>query len=164
MFAFVGIEAGTGVLTIRYRPGIGGSSSITVKATDTLGKSVAATFQVVVSLADTFAHWSNAIGGANLLGYAFCSKSPSGYDVAGLPKIKIQGNARVVSHLKPRWATDLTYQYEMSQDMVTWIPAIPDVHFHEFSKDLPNASRQSDFVLLVNWPKAFMRVRTSLAN
>ena len=165
MFAFVGIEAGTGVLTIRYRPGIGGSSSITVKATDTLGKSVAATFQVLVSLADTFAHWSNANGGGgNLLGYAFCSKSQSGYDVAGLPKIKIQGKARVVSHLKPRWATDMTYQYEMSQDMVTWIPAIPDVHFHEFSKDLPNATRQSDFVLLVNWPKAFMRVRTSLAN
>ena len=167
MFAFVGIEAGTGVLTVRYRPGISGSSNVTVQATDTLGKAVTATFQVLVSLADTFIHWSNANaggGGNNLLRYAFASKSQTGDDVAGLPKIKIQGKARVVSHLKPRWTTDLTYQYEMSQDMVTWIPAIPDVHFHEFSKDLPNAVRQTDCVLLVNWPKAFMRVRTSLTN
>ena len=164
MFAFVGIEAGTGKLTIKYRPGITGASSITVKASDTLGKSVSSTFQVLVSLADTFSHWSNASGGSSLLGYAFGSNGQAGGNAGGLPRIKIQGKSRVVSHLKPMWATDLAYQYEMSQDMVTWIPAIPDVHYHEFSKDLPNAIRQSDCVLLVNWPAAFVRVRANLSN
>ena len=166
MFAFAGIETGTGVLTIRYRPGIAGVSNITVKATDTLGKSVSSTFQVSVSLSDTFSRWSNANGASagGLLNYAFGSNSQTGGNVVGLPKVKIQGKAKVVSHLKPRWATDLAYQYEVSQDMVTWIPAIPEVHYHEFSKDLPNAIRQSDCVLLVNWPKAFMRVRATLTN
>ncbi len=164
LFSFVGIEVGTGKLTIKYRPGIAGSSSITVKAADTLGKSISATFQVLVSLSDTFSHWSNTSGGGSLLNYAFCSNGQTGGYSSGLPKIKIQGKSRVVTHLKPMWATDLTYQYEMSQDMVTWIPAIPGIHYHEFSKDLPNAIRQSDCVLLVNWPKAFMRVKANLSN
>ena len=163
LFAFVGIEPATGKLTLKYRPGIAGVSSITVKAADALGKSVSASFQVSVLLADTFTHWSNGGGGAGgLLRYAFGANAQAGDHVPGLPKIKIQGKAKVVSHLKPMWATDLAYQYEMSQDMLTWVPAIPGIHYHEFLKDLPNALRQSDCVLLVNWPKAFMRVKANL--
>ena len=98
------------------------------------------------------------------MGYAFGLNPQAGGDVTGLPKIRIQGKARVVSHLKPAWATDLTYQYEMSQDMVAWVPAIKGIHYHEFTNDMPNAIRQSELVLLVNWPKAFVRVRAVLAN
>ena len=167
LFSFVGIDAG-GILTIKYRPGIGGIGNITVKATDTQGKSVSAVSQVAVMLADTFAHWSSINGGGgagnNLMSYAFGLNPPVGDNVAGLPRIRNQGKARVVSHLKPAWATDLTYQYEMSQDMLTWIPAIKGIHYHEFTNDLPNAIRRSELVLLVNWPKAFVRVRAVLAN
>ena len=161
LFSFVGIDS-AGMLLIRYRPGIPGTANITVRATDTLGKSVASTMTVTVALADTYSHWSGGGALSGLSGYAF-GLSPQGGDVAGLPRIKIQNKARVVTHLKPTWATDLTYQYELSQDLVTWIPAVREVHFHEFAKDLPNAIRQSDCVLLVNWPKAYMRVRAVLA-
>ena len=163
LFSFVGLDAG-GILTIKYRPGIGGISDITVQATDLQGKSVSAISQVAVLLADTLGHWSSLNGGGDLMGYAFGLNPRAGGDVAGLPRIRIQGKARIVSHLKPAWATDLTYQYEVSQDMVAWIPAIKGIHYHEFTNDLPNALRRSDLVLLVNWPKAFMRVRAVLAN
>ena len=167
LFSFVGIDA-NGILLLKYRPGISGVSNITVEATDTLGKSVATTFQASVALADTFAHWAAGNGGAaagsNLMAYAFGLNPQVGGDVSGLPRTKIQGKVRVVSHAKPAWATDLTYQYEISQDMVTWIPAIKGVHYYEFAKDLPNALRQSDLVLMVNWSKAYLRVRAALAN
>lgn len=165
LFSFVGIDA-TGKLVIRYRPGISGNASLTMKATDSLGKWVSSTFGVSVSLANTFGNWSGGSGVAGqtgLLRYAF-GLTPLGGDVAGLPRMKIQGKARVVTHQKPMWATDLNYQYEISQDLVNWIPAIPGVHYHEFTKDLPNALRQSECVLLVNWPKAYLRVRANLTN
>ena len=165
LLSFVGIDA-AGKLVIRYRPGIAGSAGITVKATDSLGKSVSSTFTVLVSLANTFSNWSGgggAAGQSGLLRYAF-GLTPQGGDVAGWPKLKMQGKAKVMSHQKPAWATDLNYHYEVSQDLVTWTPAIEGVHFHEFSKDLPNALRQSDCVLLVNWPKAYLRVRAVLSN
>ena len=38
--------------------------------------------------------------------------TPQGGDVAGWPKLKMQGKAKVMSHQKPAWATDLNYQYE----------------------------------------------------
>jgi hypothetical protein len=164
LFAFAGIDS-TGVLVIRYRQGIAGNSNVTVRAKDTLGKSVSSTFSVSVLLADTFGHWATANGGGSgpgsLLNYAFGMGSPTGGSVAGLPRMRLQGKTRVLSHLKPMWATDLTYQYEISQDMITWVPAIREVHFHEFSKDLPNAIRQSDCVLMVDWHRVFMRVRAT---
>jgi hypothetical protein len=162
----VGIDP-NGILTLKYRPGVAGISNISVEVTDTLGKSVTAMFQVSVMLANTFGNWSNGSGsggGNNLLSYAFGLSPQAGGDVAGLPRMRIQGKARIVSHLKPAWATDLTYQYEISQDMVTWTPAIKGIHYHEFVNDLPNALRRSDLVLLVNWSKAFVRVRAVLAN
>ena len=165
LFSFVGIDA-AGKLVIRYRPGISGAASISVRAADSLGKAVSSTFSATVSLANTFANWSGGGGGggpSGLLRYAFGLSSQGG-DVAGLPRMKIQGKARVVTHQKPAWATDLNYQYEISQDLQTWIPAIPEVHYHEFSKDLPNALRQSECVLLVNWPKAYLRVKAALNN
>ena len=165
LFSFVGIDA-AGKLVIRYRPGISGNANLTMKATDSLGKWVSSTFGVSVSLANTFGNWSGVGGGAGqtgLLRYAF-GLTPLGGDVAGLPRLKIQGKARVVTHQKPMWATDLNYQYEISQDLVNWIPAIPGVHYYEFTKDLPNALRQSECVLLVGWPKAYLRVRANLTN
>lgn len=165
LLSFLGIDS-AGKLVIRYRPGIAGSTSVTVKATDSLGKSVSSSFAISVSLANTFSNWSGgggAAGQSGLLRYAF-GLTPQGGDVAGLPKLKIQGNAKVITHQKPAWATDLNYQYEISQDMQTWIPAVAGVHFHEFTKDVPNALIQSDCVLLVNWPKAYMRIRAALNN
>jgi hypothetical protein len=99
-----------------------------------------------------------------VLKYAFALNPPAGGDTSGLPRVRTQGKARIVSYLKPRWATDLSYQYEISQDLVNWSPAIRDVHFHEFATNLPNGVRQSDLVLMVDWPKVFMRVRAVLTN
>ncbi len=165
LFSFAGIDANA-KLILRYRPGISGNATITVKATDTAGKSVTSSLSASVVLANTFNAWVGGGAGATqqtLLRYAF-GLSPLGGGVAGLPRMKIQGKSRVITHLKPTWATDLNYQYEISQDLLSWVPATPGTHYHEFSKNLPNAIRQTDLVLLVNWPKAYLRARAVLAN
>jgi hypothetical protein len=162
LFAFAAINPTTGLLGLGYRPGKSGIAVLTVRATDSVGASISATCTVSVILADTFTNWFNSYGapnGANLLQYAFALNPLAGGDTVGLPRAHTQGKNRVVTYLKQRWATDLTYQYEISQDLVNWIPAIRDVHFHEFTTNLPNGVLQSDLILLVDWPKAFVRVR-----
>jgi hypothetical protein len=170
LFSFAGVDPATGLLGLGYRPGVSGTAALTVRATDSIGASVSAICQVNVGLANTFGNWANLNGwpgganGAGVLKYAFALSSPAGGDTAGLPRVRTQGKARIVSHLKQRWATDVTYQYEISQDLVNWNPAIRDVHFHEFSTNLPGGIRRSDLVLTVDWPKVFLRVRAVLTN
>ena len=173
LFAFAGVDPATGLLGLGYRPGASGTAVLTVRATDSVGASTSAVCNVNVGVANTFGHWANlngwpsGAGGVNAAGvlkYAFGLNAPAGGDTGGLPRMYTQGKSRIVSHLKQRWATDLNYQYEISQDLVNWSPAIRDVHFHEFSTNLPNGLRRSDLVLMVDWPKAFLRARAVLTN
>ena len=173
LFAFAGVDPTTGLLGLGYRPGVSGTAVLTVRATDSVGASVFALCNVSVALSNTFGNWaslngwSGGPGGVNTAGvlkYAFGLNAPAGGNTAGLPHVHTQGKTRIVSHLKQRWATDLTYHYEISQDLANWSPAIRGVHFHEFSTNLPNGMRRSDLVLMVDWPKAFLRVRAVVAN
>jgi hypothetical protein len=181
LFDFVGIDANTGVLAIRYQGEVGGTANLTVQTTDEFGRSASATFAVVVKLADSFTHWKSLYFGgtlaatnpldqrfgdglSNLTRYAFALNPLRAGDRKGLPQLQHQGNCKVFTHLKPRWTSDLTYAYEVSEDLVTWVPALDGVHYHRFDHDLPNGVRQSDLVLLIKWPRAFLRVRTVLTN
>lgn len=85
--------------------------------------------------------------------------------VSGLsgPQVVKQGGTRLYRHLRPSWATDLTYQYEISDNVSGWIPAIAGVHYLRTDTPLPGSVIQSDFTLLVNWPRAFFRTRVTLA-
>ena len=172
LFAFAGITTANGVLLLKYRPGTGGSAQLTVRATDTLGKSVSTIVGVNVQVITSMADWTNRYGGgtpavppgtvANLLSYAFALNPTASGFADGLPRIYSVGRARVLSHLKPRYATDLTYNIEISSDLLTWSPAILGTHYYDFITDLPNAFQRRDAVILVDWPQVFLRVRTGL--
>ena len=172
LFAFAGINPATGVLLLKYRAGTAGSAQVTVRATDTLGKSVSTTFAVHVELITSLAEWTNLYGSgagfapvaaaSNLLSYAFVLNPDARGGPGGLPRMSSIGRARVLSHLKPRYATDLAYTYEVSSDLVAWSPAIEGIHYYEFSNDLPDALQQKDLVILLDWPQVFLRVRTEL--
>ena len=172
LFAFAGINPATGVLLLKYRPDTGGSAQVTVRATDTLGKSVSTTFAVNARLITSIADWTNLYGGgdslapqeavSNLMDYAFALEPSVPGRPGGLPQMHSVGRARLLSHLKPRYATDLAYTYEVSSDLVTWSPAINGIHYYGFTTDLPNALQQKDLVILLDWPQVFLRVRAAL--
>jgi hypothetical protein len=173
LFSFVGINPATRVLAIRYRAGVKGTAQLTVRATDTLGKSVSTTFAVNIVLISSFADWMSLYQGGNapgaaggnssLLSYAFALNPLSPGDASLLPLIYSDGRARILSHFKHRYAADLAYQYEVSTDLANWSVARSGVHFYEFTTDLAYGIQQRDLVILVDWPKAFFRPRVTVS-
>ena len=165
LFSFVGIAPNTDRLSLKYRPGATGAAVLTIRATDSLGKSVSTTFQVTVGF--TYADWLNLYPGAGAAGnsvppalaYAFALNPLAPGDLTGAPRAWKQGSIRGLSHLKQRWANDLTYSYEISPDLVNWELAVNGLHYYEFRNQLTNGIDQSDLMLLVPWPRAFLRPR-----
>lgn len=167
LLAFAGIDPATKRLTLKYRSGISGNTTLAVRATDTMGKSVTSSFTVTVALSDTIGNWANIHGvpgtpdAATLKQYAF-TLNPAAGDVAGLPHIVADGYAKILSYEKQRWATDLLYRYEISADLLSWAPAVNGVHYYEFDTPLANGVVRGDLVFLVDWPRAFLRVQATL--
>ena len=168
LFSFAGIDPATRRLSLKYHAGVSGAASLTVRATDSLGKSVSATFQVAVGF--TFSDWATlypgAAGGAGPLApaqlYAFGFSPLSPGDTGNAPSFFEQGGVKVLRHYRQRWSTDLTYSYEISPDLENWEPAVSGVHFYEFRSPLANGIDQSDLVILSAWPRAFVRPTAQL--
>lgn len=172
MFQFTGIAPTTGVLLLKYQPGAGGTAQITVRATDSLGKSATASLSVHVQVASSMSAWLalNFPGGvpgalpfSPLMSYAFALDPRLAGDTRGLPRIRSVGKARILSHLRPRYAADLQCDYEISTNMVTWTPAIHGFDYYQFVNNLPDALQQVDVVILANGPRVFLRARPQLA-
>ncbi len=162
LFRFSGVQPGTGRLSLKYRPGVAGAATLTVRATDSLGKWVAASFQVTVGY--SFQNWSGGESSANgaasaFAAYAFGSNPNAPGDVSGMPRFWRQGSALGLRHFKQRWSTDLSYGYQISPDLVNWIPARNGVHYYEFTTSLANGLDQTDLAVLVSWPQVFLRVK-----
>jgi hypothetical protein len=169
LFSFAGISPANGRLSLKYRPGVPGSAVLTVRATDTLGKFVSASFQVTVGF--DFANWLALHPGANggilpaSTKYAFGLNPLQPVDpltsgeFANAPRPWKQGSVYGLRHYKQRWANDLTYSYQISTDLVNWSPAQNGVHFYEFQTQLGNGLDQSDLTILVKWPRVFLRPR-----
>lgn len=105
-----------------------------------------------------------ADGVFNLLKYALAVDPLTNNGSVSLPQIYSAGNARIFRHRKPSWATDLTYQYEISREMLGWGPAINGVDYQLTEITLPNGIVQSDLLILGNWTRSFMRARVVLTN
>jgi hypothetical protein len=168
LFRFIGLEPGSHRLSLKYRPGASGAATIGVRATDPLGKSVTASFQVTVGY--TFADWTaqypppgTAAWPADPASiYAFGLNPLIPGDLGNAPRMWRQGAVKGLRHLRQRWSTDLGYRYLVSSDLVNWTPAIPGVHIYEFRHPLGSGLDQSDVVLLVDWPRAFLRPQAQL--
>jgi hypothetical protein len=168
LFSFVGIDPISKRLSLKYRVGAAGSAMITVRATDSLGKFVAATFQVVVGY--TFTDWASLypppgigdwpVGAAAIYAFGLNPLNPG--DMSNAPKMWQQGSVKGLRHLRQRWSSDLQYGYLISPDMVNWTPAELGVHFYEFRDRLANGLDQSDIVFLVDWPRAFVRPQAQI--
>ena len=171
LFRFSGIQPGTGRLSLKYRPGVAGSSTFTVRGTDAQGKWVEASFQVTVGY--SFQDWSggaasgNGGGGTGGAGgavntfaaYAFGLNPNAPGNVSGMPRFWRQGSVCGLRHFKQRWSNDLSYGYQISPDLVNWMPAREGVHYYEFTTPLPNGLDQADLAVLVSWPQVFLRVK-----
>jgi hypothetical protein len=96
------------------------------------------------------------------LRYAFVLNPATPGDTRQLPQITTFGRTRILSHYKQRYATDLAYQYELSNDLVNWSLAVNGIHYYEFTTDLPNGIQQVDLVILLDWPSVFFRPRATL--
>jgi hypothetical protein len=103
-------------------------------------------------------------GIVNLLKYAFVADPLINNGAVSLPQIKAVGGTKIFRHQKPSWATDLTYQYEISREMLSWGPAVNGVDYHLTETTLPNGVVQRDLTILGNWTRSFMRVQSTLAN
>ncbi|MEO7318114.1 MAG: VCBS repeat-containing protein, partial [Chthoniobacteraceae bacterium] len=175
LFSFAAIEAATGKLLLTYAAGVTGTSQLTIKATDTLGKSVTTSFQVKVIPFVTYSDFQavhQTTGGpldhslgnglTNLLSYAFFLNQGANGGTMGLPRLQGVGNARVFSHLRPKQASDVFYNYQLSQNMLAWVPAVKNVDYYENTRDMGDGSVRVELLLLNGWQKAFMRVQTQL--
>ena len=100
-------------------------------------------------------------GVTNLARYAFALDPHDVGDRAGLPRLDKIGSAWVFTHLRPKYATDLAYTYEISSDLAVWEPAASGVHFQQTTTELSDARVREDLQLLVDWPRAFLRVRAN---
>lgn len=100
----------------------------------------------------------------NLLKYALSVDPLPGASATGMPQVIRQGANRVFRHLKPSWATDLTYRYEISRTLGSWATAVAGVDYLKSDTPLQNGVIQSDLTILGAWTKSFMRVRVDLAN
>jgi hypothetical protein len=167
LFRFAGIEPGTHRLSLKYRPGVTGTAALTIRATDALGKSATASFQVTVGY--TFTDWANQFpppspgwppDTASI--YAFGLNPLNLGDLTNAPRMWREGSVKGLRHLRQRWSSDLSYSYLISTDLVTWTPATLGVHYYEFRDRLANGLDQSDVVLLVNWPRVFLRPQAQL--
>jgi hypothetical protein len=103
-----------------------------------------------------------ASAGDPLLAYGFAIDPRVTGDVRGLPRISATGKARVMSHLRPRYATDLRIDYEISTNMTAWAPAIYGIDYYPFVKDLPGAIQQVDIVILATGQRVFLRAKPLL--
>jgi hypothetical protein len=99
---------------------------------------------------------------AQFLAYAFVLSPAAPGDMRPFPQMFTVGRVQVLSHLRYRYAADLTYQYEISPDLVTWSAGVNGIHFYEFKTNLPNSLQQIDLVILLDWPKVFLRPRATL--
>ncbi len=165
LFAFVGIEPGANRLSLKYRPGASGNATLAIRATDSLGKFVTASFQVTVGY--TFTDWSSLFPPPSLGNwpidtasiYAFGLNPLYPGDLSNAPKTWRQGSVKGIRHLRQRWSSDLDYSYLISADLQNWTVAVPGVHFYEFRSHVSPALDQSDVVILADWPRAFIRPR-----
>jgi hypothetical protein len=103
-------------------------------------------------------------GVANLLKYAFAIEPLTDTGGAGLPQIAAQGTARIYRYLRPSWAADLIYHYELSRDLVNWNPAIAGTDYQRFDYPLANGTIRTELTILGNWAETFLRVRVELTN
>lgn len=101
---------------------------------------------------------------SNLLKYALAANPLANNGPVALPQIHTTGNNRIFRHRKPSWATDVAYHYEISHDLLDWVPAVNGVDYQLTDTPLPDQVIQSDLVFLGNWAQSFMRVRVVLAN
>jgi hypothetical protein len=162
LFRFAGIDPVTRRLSLKYRPGATGTAALGVRATDALGKSVTASFQVTVGY--TFNDWASQYpppspawppDATNIYAFGLNPLNPG--DLTNAPRMWRQGSVKGLRHLRQRWSSDLNYSYLISTDLVTWTPATLGVHYYEFRDRLANGLDQSDIVLLVDWPRVFLR-------
>ncbi len=165
LFDFVGIDPLSGKLVLNYRAGVKGDSLLTITATDSGGKTVSAAFHATANLITTLSDWradrygsTTTTSPGDLSSYAF-ALSPSG---ANAPQMRMQKGGLVFSHRKPKYATDLNYSYQVSQDLVHWIPAVKGVHYFPYTNDLGDGTVSENCVLLVKWNRAFLRAGASL--
>ena len=100
----------------------------------------------------------------NLQKYALSVDPLPGATATGMPQFVRQGGNRVFRHLKPSWATDLTYRYEISRALGSWATAVAGVDYVKSDTLLQNGVIQSDLTIVGAWTKSFMRVRVDLAN
>jgi len=179
LFAFTGIDPSTGILSLDYKADVSGNSSVSIRATDRAGKSVTVTFQVGLTLLRTYVNWAafhfgpgnptgnaegddpSGTGVSNFAKYAFGLNPLTAGDRAGLPRTDKLGCSRVFTHLKPKYATDITYTYEISPDLTTWTTALSGVDYFERNKDLSDGRLRADLLLLGKSPSVFLRARAS---
>jgi hypothetical protein len=168
LFSFTGIDQTINRLSLKSRPDAFGTANLTVRATDTLGKSVSASFQVTVGF--NFADWSTLHPGAGngnafvspLEIYAFGLNPSTVGDLSGAPGMWKQGAVKGLRHFRQRWSNDLTYGYEISGDLLNWIPAVQGIHYYEFRNPIADGLEQSDLILLPDWPRLFLRPKAQI--
>ena len=165
LFDFAGIDPASGLLVLNYRAGVKGDSQFTISATDSGGKTATATFHVTANLITTIDDWrANHYGSlatampGDLASYAFALSSAG----ANGPAMRLQNGSLVFSHRKPKYATDLKYSYQVSQDLVHWIPAVKGVHYFPYTRDVDAGTVSENCVLLVKWQSAFMQAGAQL--
>ncbi len=174
LFDFVSIEATTGKLSLSYA-GNYGSAQLTVRATDTLGKSVETSFQVKMSALATYSGFQSvhrAVGAPldrllanshqNLLSHAFFLNQGSNGGITDLPRLQGTGSSRIFTHLRPKLTSDLASSYKASFDLQTWTAAVRNVDNHQNTGDLGDGSVRVELSALGSSPKSFMPVQTQL--
>jgi hypothetical protein len=105
-----------------------------------------------------------ADGVPNLMKYAFAINPVAGGANSGLPKMVSVGTSKVFHHFRTTWATDVSYAYEISHDMLSWAPAVNGVDYTRTDTPIGNGVTQTELAILGGWPKSFLRVRLELAN
>ena len=94
--------------------------------------------------------------------YGMAINPKSGGSLGSLPELRLENGSFIFSHLRPKFTSDLSYQYQISSDLVHWIPAINGVHYFDFSQDLDDGTKLVNLLLLVDWPHAFVRAGVNL--
>jgi hypothetical protein len=156
---------------MHYANGSTGSARLTVRATDSAGNFVTTDFSVTVvplfAFGDFAEYQASSSGGtapgpldvipgnrlSSLLNYAFFLNGGATGGVAGLPRMEGTGQSHIFVHLRPKYASDLLYHYEISQDLITWVPAAKDVHYYQHTTEVGDGSVRVELLLLVNWPR-----------
>lgn len=176
LFSFVGIDSRTGMLALDFALGMSGASDFTIRATDSAGQTVSATSKVTLAKFGTFADWAafqarggNSVGTAggegiasggvsSFMKYAFALDPLGASDSEGLPRVERIGNVSMFTHLKPKYATDVAYSYEISTDLATWQTAAHGEQFFQHTKDLSDGRLRVELLLLGKPERAFLRV------